>query len=182
MIMLRWGHEVGPYSNITVPSLKRRNVDTETNRHTGRQLCDYEGRIQDKARLSPGRLYMPSKSSETRKQEGSRFSHTAFVVVVELLNHVQLCNSMDCGLPGSSVHGFYQARILEWVVISFSRGSSQPEDQTSISCLGRQILYWATGEAPLPLEEVNPVGTFILDSSLQICCLNQLLCYGSYRK
>ena len=71
-------------------------MDTETNRHTGRQLCDYEGRIQDKARLSPGRLYMPSKSSETRKQEGSRFSHTAFVVVVELLNHVQLCNSMDC--------------------------------------------------------------------------------------
>ena len=89
-------------------------MDTETNRHTGRQLCDYEGRIQDEACLSPGRLYMTSKSSETRRQEGSRFSHTAFVVVVvELLSHVQLCNSMDCGLPGSSVHGFYQARILE---------------------------------------------------------------------
>ena len=37
---------------------------------------------------------------------------------------------MDCGLPGSSVHGILQARILEWVVISFSRGSSQPRNQT----------------------------------------------------
>ena len=39
-----------------------------------------------------------------------------------------LCNSMDCSLPGSSVHGILQARLLEWVAISFSRGSSQPRD------------------------------------------------------
>ena len=37
-----------------------------------------------------------------------------------------LCDSMDCSLPGSSVHGIFQTRVLEWVVISFSRGSSQP--------------------------------------------------------
>ena len=37
-----------------------------------------------------------------------------------------LCNSMDCSLPGSSIHGIFCSRILEWVVISFSRGSSQP--------------------------------------------------------
>ena len=41
-----------------------------------------------------------------------------------------LCNPMDRGLPGSSVHGILQARILEWVAISFSRGSSQLRDQT----------------------------------------------------
>ena len=41
-----------------------------------------------------------------------------------------LCDPMDCGPPGSSVHGILQARILEWVAISFSRGSSQPRDQT----------------------------------------------------
>ena len=46
-----------------------------------------------------------------------------------------LCNSMDCSLPGSSVHGILQARILEWVVISYSRGSSQPKDQTQVSCI-----------------------------------------------
>ena len=39
-----------------------------------------------------------------------------------------LCDPMDCSLPGSSVHGILQARILEWVAISFSRGSSQPRD------------------------------------------------------
>ena len=46
-----------------------------------------------------------------------------------------LCDPMDCSLPGSSIHGILQVRILEWVVISFSRGSSQPRDQTFISCL-----------------------------------------------
>ena len=44
-----------------------------------------------------------------------------------------LCNPMDCSPPGSSVHGIFQARILEWIAISFSRGSSQPRDQTRVS-------------------------------------------------
>ena len=41
-----------------------------------------------------------------------------------------LCNPMDCSPPGSSIHGILQARIVEWVAISFSRGSSQPRDQS----------------------------------------------------
>jgi len=48
---------------------------------------------------------------------------------------------MDCSPPGSSVHGILQARILEWVAISFSRGSSPPRDQTHISCIDRRVLY-----------------------------------------
>ena len=44
-----------------------------------------------------------------------------------------LCDPMDCSLPGPSVHRIFQARILEWVTISFSRGSSQPRDQTWVS-------------------------------------------------
>ena len=52
-----------------------------------------------------------------------------------------LCDPIDCSLPGSSVHGIFQVRILEWVAISFSRGSSQPRDQILASCIGRQILY-----------------------------------------
>ena len=49
---------------------------------------------------------------------------------------------------GSSVHGISQARILEWVAISLSRGSSRPSDWTRVSCIGKQILYhWATREA-----------------------------------
>ena len=46
-----------------------------------------------------------------------------------------LCDAMDCSLPGSSVHGIFQARILEWVAIPFSRRSSQPRNQTQVSCI-----------------------------------------------
>ena len=46
-----------------------------------------------------------------------------------------LCDSMDCSLPGSSVHGIFQAIVLEWIAISFSKGSSQPRDQTRVSCI-----------------------------------------------
>ena len=55
-----------------------------------------------------------------------------------------LCNPMDCNLPGSSVHRILQARILEWVAMPSSRGSSPPRDRTCISYIsyiGRWILY-----------------------------------------
>ena len=54
---------------------------------------------------------------------------------------LSLCDPMDYSLPGVSVHGIFQARILEWVTISFSRGSSRLKDQTHVSCIVRQILY-----------------------------------------
>ena len=58
---------------------------------------------------------------------------------------------MDCRLSGSSVHGIFQAGILEWVAISFSRGSSPPRDQTHISCVSCIanwfFTHWAIGEA-----------------------------------
>ena len=58
------------------------------------------------------------------------------------------CNSMDCSLPGFSVYGILQARILKWVAISFSRGSSQARNQTLVSCIaGRFFTNWATREA-----------------------------------
>ena len=59
-----------------------------------------------------------------------------------------LCDPMNCCPPGSSVHGILQARILEWVAISFSRRSSQSRDQTLVSCIaGRFFTIWATREA-----------------------------------
>ena len=67
---------------------------------------------------------------------------------------IQLCptlrDPMDYSLPGSSAHGTLQARILEWVTIPFSRGSSWSRDWTQVSCTGRQILYhWATWDLNL---------------------------------
>ena len=68
----------------------------------------------------------------------------ALVVVVLVTQSCQiLCDPMDGSLPGSSVHGILQARILEWVVLPFSEGSSQPRDRTHVSylfCIGRQVL------------------------------------------
>ena len=68
-------------------------------------------------------------------------------VKVKSLSHVRLfATPMDCSLPGSSVHGIFQARILEWVATSFSRGSSWPRDQTRVSRIaGRHFTIWATG-------------------------------------
>ena len=58
-----------------------------------------------------------------------------------------LCNPMDCSLAGSSIHGIFQARILEWVAISFSRRSSWPRDWTWVSrIVGRCFTIWATRE------------------------------------
>ena len=60
-----------------------------------------------------------------------------------------LCDPMDCSPPGSSVHGIFQAWILEWVFVSLSRGSSWPRDRTWVSrIVGRRFTVWATREAP----------------------------------
>ena len=57
------------------------------------------------------------------------------------------CNPMDCSPPGSSIHGIFQGRVLEWVAISFSRESSWPKDQTRVSIIvGRCFTVWATRE------------------------------------
>ena len=61
------------------------------------------------------------------------------------------CDPMDCSPPGSSVHGILQARILEWVAMPSSKGSSWPRNRSHISylsCIGRWVLYhWATWES-----------------------------------
>ena len=69
-----------------------------------------------------------------------------------------LCDPMDCSLPGSSVHGIFQARVLEWIVISFSRISSRPRDWTWVSCTaGRHFIIWTTREALLLLSSFSRV-------------------------
>ena len=66
-----------------------------------------------------------------------------------------LCDPIDCSLSGSSLQGILQPRILQWVVISFSRGSSKLRDWTQASHIpGRRFNLWATREAQEKLEEV----------------------------
>ena len=66
------------------------------------------------------------------------------------LSRVRLfATHMDCSLPSSFLHGILQARVLEWVAISFFRGSSWPKDRTRVShIVGRRFNLWATREAP----------------------------------
>ena len=69
-----------------------------------------------------------------------------------------LCDPMDCSLPGSAVHGIFQARVLEWVAISFSRGSFWLRDRTQVSRIaGRRFTHWATRE-----DHMAAVGTHYL--------------------
>ena len=60
------------------------------------------------------------------------------------------CNPMDCSPPGSSVHGIFQAGILEWVVMPISRLSSWPMNRTSVSCIDRKVLYHQCHLAYIP--------------------------------
>ena len=79
---------------------------------------------------------------------GCWLSHYSKLLVNNLF--VFICNPMDCSPPSSSVHGILQARILEWVAIPFSRGSSQPRDWTQVSCIGgRSFTIWAIMETPI---------------------------------
>ena len=60
-----------------------------------------------------------------------------------------LCNPVNCRLPGSSIHGIFQARVLEWVATSFSRGSSQLRDQTRVSrIVGRRFYHLSHQGSP----------------------------------
>ena len=83
-------------------------------------------------------------------QRGSSTAWWDCACMLSCFSRIWLCNPMDCGPPGSSVRGILQARILERVAVSSSRGSSQPRDRTCVSCIsctGRRILYpWITRE------------------------------------
>ena len=73
-----------------------------------------------------------------------------------------ICNSMDCSLPGSSVRGIFQARILKWILISFSRGSSLSRDQTCVSCIaGRLSTDWATRHVLSSVQSLSHVWLFV---------------------
>ena len=81
-----------------------------------------------------------------------------------------LCNPMGRSLKGSSVHEIFQARVLEWVAISFSRGSSQPRDRTQVSCIaGRCFTVWAT------MRQIDSLIYFLLFFFFLLALIDRLL-------
>ena len=87
-----------------------------------------------------------------------------------MLSHLvmfNICDPVDCSLPGSSVLGISQTRILEWVAISSSRGSSWPKDWAWVSCLtGRVFTIWVTREAKKGISESVCFWTLLLKQVL----------------
>ena len=77
-----------------------------------------------------------------------------------------LCNRVDWSPPGSSVYGTLQARILEWVAISFSRATFQPRDRTCVSCLAGGFF---TIESPGKPRRVRHQGTNTFDATAELC-------------
>ena len=76
----------------------------------------------------------------------------------ELDTTEQLNLNLDCSPSGSSVHGIFPARLLEWVAISSLGGLSPPRDWSCVSCIGRWILYpWATWVLQIPGQQVLPL-------------------------
>ena len=108
--------------------------------------------IEEPSRLQPmgsKESYMTEHSSTTVIVDLQRFVkvlskvlsyiHMCVCVCVSISHWAQLCltlcDPMDCSLPGSSVHRIFQAKIPEWVAMPSSRKSSQPRDQTWVSCI-----------------------------------------------
>ena len=90
-------------------------------------------------------LYWGEKEKKEREPTHSRVFFSSSLCTHSSQLCSTLCEPKDCSLPGSSVLGILKARMLEWVAISSSRGSSPPRDRTCISCLGQWIV---TAEPP----------------------------------
>ena len=100
----------------------------------------------------------------------NRKPHPLYHVCSKLLQScLTFCDPMDHSLPDSSVHEILQARILEWVAISFSRGSSRPRDRTQVSCIaGGFFTNWATREALyMVYPSLNTTQCFVYSSVTQ---------------
>ena len=114
-----------------------------------------------------------------RLTKSSAFGLCCAVLCLAAQLCLTLCDPMDCSPPGSSVHGIYQARILECVAMPSSRGSSWPRNQTQVSCIaGRFFIVWVTREAPI-CRFLNFKRAL---SALKIGCVWQALCFWATRE
>ena len=101
--------------------------------------------------LTQNSYFFSFHQPESNRKEGRKQYHvlrSLLLYVLIIQSCLTLCDPMDCSPPGSSVHGILQARILERVAISFSRGCSRPKGWTQVFIIaGRFFTIWATQEA-----------------------------------
>ena len=104
--------------------------------------------------------HLLGKMSHVKKKKSPVSQYVYFMKVKVFVTQScpTLWDPIDCSLPGSSVHGILQARILEWVAMPFSRESSLARDWTQVFCTaGRFFTVWATREACELLHELNRI-------------------------
>ena len=90
------------------------------------------------------------------------------ILLLVIQSCATVCESVDYSPPGSSIHGLLQARILEWVAIPFSRGSSQQRDQTQVSCIaGRFLLSEPPGKIKSKIEAFNILRIYLSKNGFQ---------------
>ena len=107
----------------------------------------YDGWQRYKNKHIPTLYFLRSYSLVTALSSSEESTGLVKVKVLVAQSCLALCNPMDYNQPGSSVHGILQARMLEWVAIPFSRGSSPPRKRTWVSRIaGRFFTIWATRE------------------------------------
>ena len=135
-------------------------------------------------------LYMIMNSRDHRSQVGivnefnrlnkncAKLDSTLNVNVLVVQSHPTLWDPTGCSPPGSSVHGILHIRILEWVAMPFSRGSSRPRDRTWVSCIaGRFLTSWATREAHMGMITHYPPtkGKLLVSVDYWLSCTNTRL-------
>ena len=143
-----------------------------------------------------------SNPQKSCTNSGQRFSQTPFMVMAitwhqaklmflspcscyspskwkwkPLKSRPTLCDPMDCNPSGSSDHGIFQTRVLEWVATAFSTGSSWPRDQTHVSCIAcRRFTVWATGK-PIALPKLLQSCSWFLT---HLYCLTKIMTWIIY--
>ena len=115
-------------------------------------------KIPWRRKWQPTPVFLPGKSHRQRSLVGySPWGRKSESVSEVTQSCSTVCNPMECSLPSSSVHGIFQARILEWVAISFSKRSSRPRDWIQVSCIAgftvaksqRKLTDWTTNNSKM---------------------------------
>ena len=112
------------------------------------------GKLTSGHRTGKGQFWFQSQRKAMPKNAQTTAQLHSSHMLVKWSEVARSCSTLydpvDCSLPGSSLHGILQARTLEWVTISFSRGSSQLRDQTPVSHIaGRRFNLWATRDSKM---------------------------------